>query len=181
MKLFKTKQMLIVVAAISLLSFGMAMAGTVKVVKQKSMISDAVVGKKIVKPQLVCDLEVRHISAAQCFCNTSLSNVGAMLFKDIWVTVGNYTCNGRGANANAQLDVEYFDLMANRLVNITLPITIDKNRTKEVKVKNGFVLIKQNPGIKATIRFGTNGLPITDCNMANNRRIERQCQLPLVY
>ena len=36
MKLFKTKQMLIVVAAISLLSFGIAMAGTVKVVKQKS-------------------------------------------------------------------------------------------------------------------------------------------------
>ncbi|MCD4743427.1 MAG: hypothetical protein K8R67_13235 [Desulfobacteraceae bacterium] len=144
------------------------MADTVKVVKQKSIIFDAVVGKKIVKPQLVCDLEVRHISAAQYFCNASLSNVGVMLFKDIWVTVGNYTCGGRGDSANAQLDVEYFDLMANRLVNITLPVTIDKNRTKEVKVKNGFVLIKQNPGIKATMRFGTNGLPITDCNMANN-------------
>ena len=135
------------------------------------------------KIQLQCDLEVRHISAAQCFCNDSLSNVGAMLYKDIWVVIGNYICpNGKGASdVKALLDVQYFDLMANRLVNITLPVTIDKNRTKEVKVKNGFVLIKQNPGIKATIRFGANSLSITDCNTANNRRVERQCQLPLVY
>ena len=183
MKLLTTKQTLItLVIGIALLSFGTAMANKVPPTK----ISDTIVkpgGKAIVKIQLQCDLEVRHISAAQCFCNDSLSNVGAMLYKDIWVVIGNYICpNGKGASdVKALLDVQYFDLMANRLVNITLPVTIDKNRTKEVKVKNGFVLIKQNPGIKATIRFGANSLPITDCNTANNRRVERQCQLPLVY
>ena len=182
MKLFKTKQIFIIlVIGIILLSFGTAFANKVPATK----ISDTALpaGKKIVKIQLECDLEVRHINAAQCFCNEPLSNAGAMLYKEIWVVVGNYLCpNGKGANdVKALLNVQYFDLMKNQLVNITLPVTIDKNRTKEVKVKNGFILIKQNPGIKATIRFGANSLPIKDCNMANNQRIERKCQLPLVY
>lgn len=180
MKLLKTKKMLVVsIAVISLLSFGIAMANTAKVVKQKAVISDAVKTKAIVKPHLVCDLEVTHISAGQCFCNDSLSNVGAMLYKDMWVRVGNFLCSGKGANVNALLDVQYFDLMAHHLVTTTIPVTIDKNRSKMVKVKTGFLLIKQTPGIKAEIRFGTNGI-ITDCNGANNRKIQRQCQLRIV-
>ncbi len=187
MKLLKTKQILVIlIVGFAMFSFGTAMADKTKVVKSQTKIVDTAIrpdGKVIVKPRLKCDLEVRHISAAQCFCNDSLSNVGAMLYRDIWVTVGNYSCpDGKGANnVNAILEVQYFDLMANRLVNTTLSVTIDKNRTKEIKVKNGYVLIKQNPGIKATIRFGTNPISIIDCNLANNRKIERQCQLPLVY
>jgi hypothetical protein len=104
-----------------------------------------------------------------------------MLYKDIWVSVANYSCNGKGTdNVKAFLDVQYFDLMANRLVNKTFPLTLAKNRSQSVKVKSGFVLIQQNPGIKATIRLGNNGFPIADCNRANNRKVVRQCQLAVV-
>ena len=53
-------------------------------------------------------------------------------------------------------------MVQNRLVVKNIPLTLAKNRTREIKVTNGFVLMKKNPGIKATIEFGRNSIPIGD-------------------
>ncbi len=184
MKSFKVKQRYIIITAvIFLLSSGMAGAGQNKVLRAKKINSLKVNDK--VNPQLLmirCDLKVNHISAGQCFCGDALGNVGAMLFKDIWVNVGNYSCGTSSAAVNAQLDVQYFDLMLNRLVKQTFQVSLAKNRQKDIKIKNGYTLIKKSSGITANIKFApSTSSSIRDCNPGNNRKIERQCQLPLVY
>jgi hypothetical protein len=187
MKRLKTKQLFIIlVLGITVLSFGTAIAQKAKLANPKAVANESIVRQNtgaIVEMRFKTDLEVRHISASQCFCNDSLSNVGAMLYKDLWVTVVNSTCSdGKGAdNVKAFLDVQYFDVMADRMVALTLPVTLDKNGSKQVKVRSGFVLVKQTPGIKATIRMGSNNPSVVDCNSSNNRKITKRCQLPLVY
>ncbi len=186
MKVFKIKKTIaVLITCIALISFGSAMAKNAATVAKpaKKLINTDRVNSAVVTPVLKCDLEVRHINATQCFCVDALDNVRAMLYKDIWVTVGNYLCpGGIGAdNVKAELEVKYFDLMSNRMVTHRMPLTLEKNRTRNIKVKNGHVLIKQNPGITATIKFRTNTFKIVDCDPSNNQRTERECQLPLVY
>jgi hypothetical protein len=174
MKKFKLNPMaIIIIISAVLFSFSTAMAGSNTLVNK--------IVKKPLKLQFKTDLAVREIFATQCACDDSLGRAGAMFYKDIYVTVGNYPCSvGVVAdNVNAMLDVEYFDLMRNRLERKSIPVTLSKNQTKAVKVANGFLLLKKNMGIKATIKITSTN--IVDCDMSNNSNRVNSCELRPVY
>ncbi len=127
------------------------------------------------------DLVIENIYARECPCSAPLSSLNAMLFNELWVTIGNWPCSGSGAtnNVSGQLKVTYFDESTNRIVNRTMTFSMNRNSRKAIKVQSGPILMKASNGITASI-VSING-NVVDCNPANNTKTVRECLLPPVY
>ncbi|GAB6094833.1 hypothetical protein JCM14469_10850 [Desulfatiferula olefinivorans] len=125
------------------------------------------------------DLVVESIHAMECLCSEPLERVNAMLYNDLWVTIGNWPCSGSKANATGLLQVNYFDESSNRSVTVPVPFSINGNSRKAIKIQSGPVLIKASSGVTARItRIDGN---VEDCNPGNNSKTVRACLLPPIY
>ncbi len=127
------------------------------------------------------DLVIENIYARECPCSSPLSSLNAMLYNELWVTIGNWPCSGSGAtnNVSGQLKVTYFDVSTNRVVNRTMSFSMNRNSRKAIKVQGGPILMKASTGITASIvRINGN---VIDCNTANNTKKVRKCDLPPIY
>jgi len=141
-------------------------------------------GSVNVQPGMVAkaktDMVVESInnSVHVCACSDSLEPLGVMLFDSLWVTLGNWPCDdGSKANATGQLKVTYYDVAAGNQVTRNVAFSLNGNSRQAIKIQDGPILIKQSPGVSATIT----DISVEDCDTANNTKTIKECVGPPIY
>jgi hypothetical protein len=176
---FKKKHFTIVAVSVAALLMFSATAFAKKAPLRSNTVraNQAIVTQLKVKTDLMID----NIYAKNCPCSSPLSSLNAMLYNELWVTIGNWPCLGSGAtnNVTGQLKVTYFDVSTNSIVNRTMPFSMNKNSRKAIKVHGGPILMRASSGITASI-VRIDGR-VVDCNPANNTKRLKKCDLPPVY
>ncbi len=184
---FKSKHFTIVAVSIAALLMFSATAFAKKAPIRSSAVKTSIVKASTIKAseailvplKFKTDLVIESIYSRECPCSAPLSSLNAMLFNELWVTIGNWPCSGATTNVSGQLKVTYFDTSANRIVNRTIPFSMNGNSRKAIKVQGGPILMRASSGITASIvRINGN---VEDCNPTNNTKTVRECFLPPVY
>lgn len=184
MKLFKLNPAHVFLAVFFVLfAVNTAVAGDTAISAGKKLSASQITKgpKQLAEFKFKTDVVVREIYANDCPCEQEITRTGAMFFKGLNVIVGNYSCPGGAVadNVNASLKVEYYDLMLDRIVTLTKPVTFSINNTKTVNFTNNYLLMKRSHGVKATLTV-TSG-SVEDCNMTNNSNRVYACDLRPVY
>lgn len=122
------------------------------------------------------DVKVLAISTSQCYCLDHLNRVDAMLMSNIFVNVKNEgVCGGENSNQEytGLLDITYYDLQKQRMMNAQKTFRIRPRQTSRIKMVDGYVLLKKSVGIQATVINRSRGLG--ECNTRNNKLKVKEC------